>query len=212
MGARVCIRKRLSPYHFCCPAAHAASPLCTFEQQADTAANWPIGDCGSVLEDDLQEMKPKFPTARELEETAAVMRVLASATGPLSVDDIARSFAHGKSIEKRVKLTVAALSRLGHLSSSDAGKMLALRRVGQIDPRRGSPTPKNLSGQHDRDELVANLRSKIICAVERFAPTSSANPRTQRHSTSTRGAALRGNEEGLVASQPSASCDAYRSI
>jgi len=81
------------------------------------------------LEDDLQEMKPKFPTGKELEETAAVMRVLASATAPVSIEDIARSFAQGKSIEKRAELTVSALARLGHLTSADGGKTFALRRV-----------------------------------------------------------------------------------
>jgi hypothetical protein len=81
------------------------------------------------LEDDLQEMKPKVPTGKELEETAAVMRILASATAPISVEDIARTFAQGKSIEKRVELTVAALARLGHLISIDDAKTFALRRV-----------------------------------------------------------------------------------
>jgi len=81
-----------------------------------------------ALEDDLQEMKPRFPTGKELEETAAVMRVLASATAPLSIADIARSFSQGKSIEKRVELTVSALARLGHLAST--AKTFALRRAG----------------------------------------------------------------------------------
>ena len=33
------------------------------------------------FEDDLQEMKPKFPAGEELAETAAVMRVLEAAAG-----------------------------------------------------------------------------------------------------------------------------------
>lgn len=82
-----------------------------------------------ALDDDLQEMKPRFPTSNELEETAAVMRVLASAAAPLSVPDIARTFAQGKAIEKRVELTVSALARLGHLVSTDKAKTFALRRV-----------------------------------------------------------------------------------
>jgi hypothetical protein len=57
------------------------------------------------------------------------MRILASATAPISVEDIARTFAQGKSIEKRVELTVAALARLGHLISIDDAKTFALRRV-----------------------------------------------------------------------------------
>jgi hypothetical protein len=82
-----------------------------------------------ALDDDLQEMKPRFPTGNGLEETAAVMRVLASATAPLSIADIARSFAQGKAVEKRVELTVSALGRLGHLVSTDAAKTVALRRT-----------------------------------------------------------------------------------
>ena len=82
-----------------------------------------------ALDDDLQEMKPKFPTGNKLEETAAVMRVLASAAAPVSIADIARSFSQGKSIERRVELTVSALSRLGHLASTDAAKTFTLRRT-----------------------------------------------------------------------------------
>jgi hypothetical protein len=74
-------------------------------------------------------MKPRFPTGNELVETAAVMRALASATAPLSVADIARSFAQGKSVERRVELTVSALARLGHLVSTDTAKTFALRRM-----------------------------------------------------------------------------------
>jgi hypothetical protein len=57
------------------------------------------------------------------------MRVLATATVPLAVPDIARGFAQGKSIERRVELTVSALARLGHLISADQGKTFALRRT-----------------------------------------------------------------------------------
>ena len=81
------------------------------------------------LEDDLQEMKRRFPTGNELEETAAVMGVLAAAAAPMSSEDIARSFAQGKSIERRVELTISALNRLGHLSSGDGGMKFSLRRL-----------------------------------------------------------------------------------
>ncbi len=81
------------------------------------------------FEDDLQEMKPRFPTGDELAETAAVMRVLAGATEPLSILDIARGFAQGRQIEKRVALTILALARLGHLSSSDDGQTFMLRET-----------------------------------------------------------------------------------
>ena len=37
-----------------------------------------------LFEDDLREMKPPFPTGRELEETVAVMRVLEGVKEPLA--------------------------------------------------------------------------------------------------------------------------------
>ena len=82
-----------------------------------------------ALDDDLAEMKPRFPTGNELEETASIMRVLATAAAPLAVADIARTFAQGKAIERRVELTVSALARLGHLISADRGKTFTLRRT-----------------------------------------------------------------------------------
>ncbi|MFY9639903.1 MAG: hypothetical protein WCD20_00380 [Rhodomicrobium sp.] len=78
------------------------------------------------FEDDLQEMKKKFPTGEELKETVEVMRVLEAAAEPMSVEDIARHFAQGKAVEKRVGLVVAALARLGHLTSADGGKSVSL--------------------------------------------------------------------------------------
>ena len=80
-----------------------------------------------TFEDDLQEMKRKFPTGEELGETVEVMRVLEAAPDPMSIGEIARHFAQGKQIEKRVGLVIAALARLGHLSSSDGGKTVSLR-------------------------------------------------------------------------------------
>ena len=83
---------------------------------------------GSLLfEDDLREMKPSFPTGKELEETVAVMRVLEAAKEPVSIEQIARHFAQGRQIEKRVGLVVAALARLGHLASADEGRRVSLR-------------------------------------------------------------------------------------
>ncbi len=79
------------------------------------------------FDDDLQEMKPKFPTEDELAETAAVMRVLATSPRPLSIQDVARHFSQGLKVEKRVALTILALARLGHLSSPDAGETFLLR-------------------------------------------------------------------------------------
>ena len=78
--------------------------------------------------DDLQELKRKFPTDDELAETVAVVGVLDAATEPLGIETIARHFAQGRQIEKRVALTIRALMRLGHLWSPDGGQSFALRR------------------------------------------------------------------------------------
>lgn len=74
-------------------------------------------------------MNPNIPTGNELAETAAVMGVLASASDALTIGQIARIFSQGKQIEKRVALTILALARLGHLSSTDNGETFMLRRV-----------------------------------------------------------------------------------
>ena len=87
------------------------------------------------LVDDLREMLPadsskvRFPTGNELAETADVMRELATAATPLSIEQLARQFSQGKAIEKRVELTIHALARLGYITSSDGGKTFMLRRV-----------------------------------------------------------------------------------
>ena len=90
------------------------------------------------LDDDLREMlpredensKPRYPTNNELAETAAVMRVLATASQPVAITEIARTFSQGRQIEKRVASTILALAQLGHLSSPDGGETFALRRAG----------------------------------------------------------------------------------
>ena len=79
------------------------------------------------FDDDLQELKPSFPTNDELAETAAVMRVLASTPGTLDIGAITGHFKQGRKIEKRVALTILALARLGHLASEDSGKSFSLR-------------------------------------------------------------------------------------
>ena len=52
----------------------------------------------------------------ELAETVAVTRAPEAAAEPVGIEDIARHFAQGKAVEKRVGSVVAALARLGHLS------------------------------------------------------------------------------------------------
>lgn len=72
--------------------------------------------------------KPRFPTGDELAQTAAVMSILATAAGPITIDGIASHFAQGKQIRKGVAMTILALARLGHLASTDRGESFSLRR------------------------------------------------------------------------------------
>lgn len=81
-----------------------------------------------TLESEAEAGKPRYPTDNELAETAAVMSVLAGAARPFSIDDIAASFSQGRQVRKRVGLTILALLRLGHLSSTDGGQTFSLRR------------------------------------------------------------------------------------
>ena len=92
-----------------------------------------------ALPDDLSEMmpradddasKPKFPTNDEMAETAAVMTALLASAKPLTPTEVARHFKGGKQNERRVRLVLDALARLGHLSSADGGASYALRRGG----------------------------------------------------------------------------------
>ena len=88
------------------------------------------------LDDDLREMlpsgdagKPKYPTGNELAETAAIMHALMNALQPLSIATLASSFAQGKAVEKRVAVTVQALARLSHITTTDDGQTFALMRL-----------------------------------------------------------------------------------
>ncbi len=97
-----------------------------------------------LFEDDLREMKKKFPTGDELAETVFVMRVLEAAPSPVTIEQIAQHFAQGKAIEKRVSLVVSALARLGHLSTENGGKSVSLRTTetrssSTADPRATTP-------------------------------------------------------------------------
>jgi hypothetical protein len=72
--------------------------------------------------------KPRFPTNNEMAETAAVMSAFLSSSKPLSPTEVARHFKGGRQNERRVKLVIDALARLGHISSTDGGESFALRR------------------------------------------------------------------------------------
>jgi hypothetical protein len=88
------------------------------------------------LPDDLSEMmpreddssKPRFPTDDEMAETAAVMSAFLAASKPLSPTEVARHFKGGRQNERRVKLVIDALARLGHVTSPDGGASYTLRR------------------------------------------------------------------------------------
>ncbi len=79
------------------------------------------------LDDDLQEMKRRFPTGNELAETVEVTRVLAASRAPMSIADVSRYFAQGRQVEKRVELTIHALMRLGQVTSVDDARTFTLR-------------------------------------------------------------------------------------
>ena len=78
------------------------------------------------FEDGLREMKPKFPAGRGACGDGRRHARARSRGGAGEPGEIARHFAQGKAIEKRVGLAVAALARLG-LSAADGGKKVSLR-------------------------------------------------------------------------------------
>jgi hypothetical protein len=78
---------------------------------------------------DDEASKPKFPTNDEMAETAAVMTALLATSKPMTPTEVARYFKGGRQNERRVKLVLDALARLGHLSSTDGGARFTLRRA-----------------------------------------------------------------------------------
>jgi hypothetical protein len=78
------------------------------------------------LDTEEVEGKPRYPSDDELAETAAVMSVLAIATRPIGIDDIAATFAQGRQVKKRIAVTILALARLGRLASPDGAKASGL--------------------------------------------------------------------------------------
>ena len=71
--------------------------------------------------------KPSLP-AGAVERTAAVFAALAEADEPMDATMLATTFKQGKRVEKQVGATLAALSRMGHLSTAD-GHRFSLRRA-----------------------------------------------------------------------------------
>jgi SAM-dependent methyltransferase len=72
--------------------------------------------------------KRNYP-ANEIEQTAAVMAVLASAMQPLDAGAIAASFRQGRKTLKKVEAVLAALNNTGYLDSRDNGRSFLLRRA-----------------------------------------------------------------------------------
>jgi hypothetical protein len=73
--------------------------------------------------------KPSFPTS-ELEQTAAVLSVLTSVTGPASPTALAVRFRQGRRVLPQVEAVLAALIRVGGLvTSPDGGRSFLSRRV-----------------------------------------------------------------------------------
>jgi hypothetical protein len=57
------------------------------------------------------------------------MSALAAASGPLDAAAIATAFKQGRRIAPKVSAVVAALARMGFVSTGDGGRTFALRRV-----------------------------------------------------------------------------------
>jgi hypothetical protein len=70
--------------------------------------------------------KPAFPTSA-VEQTAAVFAALAAASAPLDVTTLAAQFRKTKTTERKIAEVLAALARLGHVTTD--GTHFALRRV-----------------------------------------------------------------------------------
>ena len=72
--------------------------------------------------------KPSFP-ADDLGQNIAVTTILAAASGPLDANSLAAAFKQGRRIVPKVASVLAALSRMGFVTTGDAGKTFVLRRA-----------------------------------------------------------------------------------
>ncbi|GJD46602.1 hypothetical protein AFCDBAGC_4485 [Methylobacterium cerastii] len=72
--------------------------------------------------------KPGFP-ADDMAQTAVVMGALMGAAGPLDATAIASGFRKARRLEERVGAVLAALARLGFVTTTDGGRSYALRRA-----------------------------------------------------------------------------------
>jgi hypothetical protein len=73
--------------------------------------------------------KTAFPTDDDVAQTAAVMAVLAASQGPLGAEGIATNFRQGRGNLAKVQAVLAALARMGFVSTAEGGQTFALRRM-----------------------------------------------------------------------------------
>lgn len=92
-------------------------------------------DKARQLEADLQvpetvvaKTKISFPTGA-VDQTAAIMSVLALTNASLTSTEIAQTFKQGKKAQPRVEETLRSLLRTGFIASTDGGRKFTLRRV-----------------------------------------------------------------------------------
>jgi hypothetical protein len=72
--------------------------------------------------------KPSFPTD-DLGQNIAVTTMLAAASGPLDASSLAATFRQGRRIAPKVASILAALSRMGFVTTGDGGTTFLLRRA-----------------------------------------------------------------------------------
>ena len=72
--------------------------------------------------------KPSYP-ADDIAQTAAVMSALAGASSPLDAAAISSTFKQGRRIAPKVSAVLAALARMGFVTTADNGSSFQLRRV-----------------------------------------------------------------------------------
>ena len=72
--------------------------------------------------------KPSYPRD-DVAQTAAVMAVLGSASGPMHADDIAVTFRQGRRVSARINAVLTALARMGYVSPVDSGVSYVLRHA-----------------------------------------------------------------------------------
>ncbi len=72
--------------------------------------------------------KPLYPTD-DIAQTAAVMAPLADTTAPLDAAALSATFRQGRRIAPKVQAVLAALARMGFVTTIDSGRSFQLRRA-----------------------------------------------------------------------------------